>query len=55
MKRQWISKRQLIEREDGQRRWDVAYQLLMQWSERSGEPEDGSEAEEYPDTKEPCG
>lgn len=30
MKRKWSLKRQCVERNDGQRRWDQAYQLLIQ-------------------------
>jgi hypothetical protein len=30
MKRKWDLKRQFVEQDDGQRRWDKAYQLLMQ-------------------------
>ena len=30
MKRKWRLQRQFIERQDGQRRWDKAYQLLME-------------------------
>lgn len=32
MKRNWTLKRQLVEQQNGQRRWDSAYQLLMQWT-----------------------
>ena len=31
MKRQWRTRRQLIESADGQRRWDRAYQCLLRW------------------------
>ena len=30
MKRKWCLQRQFVERRDGQRRWDNAYQLLME-------------------------
>lgn len=30
MKRNWTLTRQFVEQKDGQRRWDKAYQLLMQ-------------------------
>ena len=30
MKRKWSLKRQFVEQDDGQRRWDKVYQLLMQ-------------------------
>ena len=33
MKRQWSICRQVKEEPDGQRRWDRAYQLLLQWAE----------------------
>ncbi len=33
MKRQWHVGRQFYTAEDGARRWDQAYQLLLQWSE----------------------
>ena|GEM_PF-1123331 len=32
MKRQWHIHRQFRAREDGARRWDQAYQLLLHWS-----------------------
>ena len=32
MKRQWHIHRQFHAREDGARRWDHAYQLLLHWS-----------------------
>jgi hypothetical protein len=32
MKRQWSICRQVKEEPDGQRRWDRAYQLLLQWT-----------------------
>jgi hypothetical protein len=32
MKRQWHIPRQVHATEDGARRWDQAYQLLLQWS-----------------------
>ena len=30
MKRNWILTRQFVEQQDGQRRWDKAYQMLIQ-------------------------
>jgi hypothetical protein len=30
MKRKWSLNQQFVEQDDGQRRWDKAYQLLMQ-------------------------
>jgi hypothetical protein len=32
MKRQWHIRRQFQAAEDGERRWDQAYQLLLHWS-----------------------
>jgi hypothetical protein len=32
MKRQWHIRRQFKAAEDGERRWDQAYQLLLHWS-----------------------
>lgn len=32
MKRSWNKRRAIVESQDAQRRWDRAYQLLMQWS-----------------------
>ncbi len=31
MKRQWRTRRELVESSDGQRRWDRAYQCLLRW------------------------
>jgi hypothetical protein len=31
MKRQWRLRREMIPTEDGQRRWDLAYQHLLRW------------------------
>ncbi len=31
MKRKWQVRRELVERADGQRRWDRAYQLILGW------------------------
>ncbi len=31
MKRQWRTRRQVLPQPDGQRRWDRAYQLLLDW------------------------
>jgi hypothetical protein len=33
MKSEWQVSRTTIEQADGQRRWDIAYQLLIQWQE----------------------
>lgn len=35
MKRAWKVQRSLIEQPDGQRRWDRAYQCLLQWAEEA--------------------
>lgn len=36
MEQQWYASRSLIPQSDGQRRWDLVYQLLWQWTlERS--------------------
>lgn len=32
MKRKWQIRRSTIERLDGQRRWDCAYQCLLRWA-----------------------
>jgi hypothetical protein len=32
MKRQWRTRRQVLPQSDGQRRWDRAYQLLLDWT-----------------------
>lgn len=32
MNRQWKTKRHLVQRPDAQRRWDQAYQCLMNWT-----------------------
>jgi hypothetical protein len=32
MKRQWRTRRQVTPYPDGQRRWDRAYQLLLEWT-----------------------
>ena len=32
MKRKWQVRRSVVERSDGQRRWDIAYQLLVRWA-----------------------
>jgi hypothetical protein len=31
MKRKWQVRRSMVERLDGQRRWDCAYQCLLRW------------------------
>jgi hypothetical protein len=38
MYHQWRVRRQTINSPDGQQRWDRAYQLLVQWTERPGLP-----------------
>ena len=32
MKQQWRTRRQTLPQPDGQRRWDRAYQLLLEWT-----------------------
>ena len=32
MKRKWEVRRSLVQRVDAQRRWDIAYQRLLQWT-----------------------
>lgn len=32
MNQKWDIERTLVERSDGQRRWDTAYQLLLHWA-----------------------
>ena len=42
MKRKWEVQRTTVERWDGQRRWDIAYQRLLQWaSEVEAVPAEG--------------
>jgi hypothetical protein len=38
MKRQWHIQRQFQATEDGERRWDQAYQLLLHWSTLNESP-----------------
>lgn len=33
MKRQWKVQRTLLKHSEGQRRWDIAYQRLLQWTQ----------------------
>jgi len=43
VKRHWKVQRSLVKRSDAQRRWDIAYQRLLQWTnEMRAEPTDGS-------------
>lgn len=42
MKRKWCLQRQFVERQDGQRRWDKAYQLLMEMTKDVSEPSDSA-------------
>lgn len=37
MKRQWRVRRQWTETQDAQRRWDRAYQYLLQWSRETSQ------------------
>ena len=39
MKHQWRMRRQFHQHPDGQRRWDRAYQLLLQWTTPPPTPE----------------
>ena len=43
MKRQWRTRRELVESSDGQRRWDRAYQCLLRWGSQPV-PEQAAEA-----------
>ena len=39
MKRKWQVRRSVVERSEGQRRWDIAYQLLLRWArDPTGDP-----------------
>jgi hypothetical protein len=43
VKRTWKVGRTLVQRSDAQRRWDIAYQRLLQWTnEVSGVPAEGT-------------
>lgn len=43
MKRKWAVRRSLVQRSDGQRRWDIAYQRLLQWThEGAAVPDEGT-------------
>ena len=45
MKRHWKVQRSLVKRLDGQRRWDIAYQRLLQWTnEMNAGPSEGPAA-----------
>jgi hypothetical protein len=35
MKRKWQVQRSTVERMDGQRRWDCAYQCLLRWADQA--------------------
>ena len=41
MKRKWEVQRTMVKRIDGQRRWDIAYQRLVQWVSEVEEAPDG--------------
>ena len=45
MKRKWCLQRQFVERQDGQRRWDKAYQLLMEMTKDVSEPSDSAQTQ----------
>lgn len=38
MNHAWKTRRTLVPQTDGQRRWDQAYQLLLQWTQTSISP-----------------
>ena len=40
MKQKWEVQRTGVKRLDGQRRWDIAYQRLLQWSSEIGSTPD---------------
>jgi hypothetical protein len=42
MQRQWTIHRQVIPAREGRRRWDQAYQLLLQWTQPSQEESSSS-------------
>jgi hypothetical protein len=41
VKRKWEVQRTMVKRIDGQRRWDIAYQRLVQWASEAKEVPDG--------------
>ena len=45
MKRKWRLQRQFVERQDGRRRWDKAYQLLIEMTAEASELSDSSGAQ----------
>jgi hypothetical protein len=44
VKRNWEVRRSLVQRADGQRRWDIAYQRLLQWTQATATVPDQSTA-----------
>lgn len=44
VKRNWAIRRTLVQRVDGQRRWDIAYQRLLQWTQNVAAVPDESTA-----------
>ena len=44
MKQKWDVQRTMVKRIDGQRRWDIAYQRLLQWASEVEEVPDGGTA-----------
>lgn len=41
MERKWKVQRSMIERPDGQRRWDCAYQCILRWAKEAvSEPDE---------------
>ena len=51
MKHKWSLKRQFVEQGDGQRRWDKAYQLLMQVTAMPKENTAASQAQSVSEVK----
>jgi hypothetical protein len=41
VKRKWDVQRTMVKRIDGHRRWDIAYQRLLQWASEVKEVPDG--------------
>jgi hypothetical protein len=44
VKRKWDVRRSLIQRADAQRRWDIVYQRLVQWTQEGTVEQDQSTA-----------
>lgn len=54
MKRQWRTRRQLVEARDAQRRWDRAYQCLLRWSRCVSQERTVESVTCYPAAQEVC-